>query len=361
MAFVVLLLALPATSAFQGLAVKWPSKLIPHRVRAEAPKAAVSESSLFQLVEQRDFGAVVQRAREEPRTLLDFVKDAGVAGAISYTVVELSFFTIALPIGYFSWHASTGEWLQPMLLLAEDGIEGKARLLGLLLSYIVLLKSLFPVRLGSTLLLTPYTKRAIDGMVSLPSWRVAGGADAVRRRALKAELMELAAVSRGGIDPFDADEQARFDVIMAELPALNPTADPAQSALFTGEWECRWTTEKELNFVVDKGLLGLPWRRTYQLIDIPAGTLENIIEFEGESYLRVGSTISPDREIGSRFNFAFDACALKWRDWTVPLPPVGKGWGELLYLDQDIRIQKDIRGDIVIATRVAVGDEQSLL
>merc|ERR1719313_240160 len=90
--------------------------------------------SLFELVERRDF--------------------AGVAGAISYTVVELSFFAIALPIGYVAWHASTGEWLRPLLLLAEDGVEGKARLLGLLLSYVVLLKSFFPVRLGSTLLLS---------------------------------------------------------------------------------------------------------------------------------------------------------------------------------------------------------------
>ena len=63
--------------------------------------------------------AFVQQARDDPSTLLQLVKDAGVAGAISYTVVELSFFSIALPIGYFSWHASTGEWLQPLLLLQE--------------------------------------------------------------------------------------------------------------------------------------------------------------------------------------------------------------------------------------------------
>ena len=40
--------------------------------------------------------------------------------------------------------------------------EGKARLLGLLLSYIVLLKTLFPLRLGSTLLLTPRVARLLD-------------------------------------------------------------------------------------------------------------------------------------------------------------------------------------------------------
>merc|ERR1719331_3072365 len=108
--------------------------------------------------------AFLQQAQEDPSTLLQLVKDAGIAGAISYTVVELTFFAIALPIGYFAWHASTGEWLQPLLLLQEDGVEGKARLLGLVLSYVVLLNSFFPVRLGSTLLLTPYAKRAVDGL-----------------------------------------------------------------------------------------------------------------------------------------------------------------------------------------------------
>ena len=84
-------------------------------------------SSAFELIEQRQFGALVARAREDPSTLLQLVKDAGVAGAVSYTAVELTFFAIALPVGYFSWHASTGEWLQPLLLLQEDGVEGKAR------------------------------------------------------------------------------------------------------------------------------------------------------------------------------------------------------------------------------------------
>ena len=77
----------------------------------------------------------VLRAKSDPNAVLQLVKDAGVAGAISYTVVELSFFAIALPIGYFAWHASTGEWLQPILLLREDGCACRARRLATLSSY----------------------------------------------------------------------------------------------------------------------------------------------------------------------------------------------------------------------------------
>jgi len=315
--------------------------------RTSGPVATV-RSSLFDLVERRDFSGLVTRAGQEPASLLELVKDAGVAGAIAYTVVELSFFAIALPIGYFAWHASTGEWLQPLLLLREDGVDGKARVLGLLLSYIVLLKSLFPVRLGSTLLLTPTMKRLLDGLQP-----VAVGASE-RAEALKSELLELASASRGGIEPFSNDEQARFDSIVKELTAFTPIPSPASSAAFSGEWECRWTTESELNFVVDKGLLGQPWVRTYQIIDVAGGKLENVIECVGDSCLRVGSTIAPDDddEEGRRFNFSFDRCALRWRSIEVPLPPVGRGWGVLVYLDETLRIQCDVRGDMLIAEKV---------
>merc|ERR1711924_65043 len=144
----------------------------------------------------------------------------------------------------------------------------------------------------------------------------------------------------------------RFDVILTvELPALNPTAAPTRSDRFSGTWECRWTDETELNFAVANGLFGLPWVRTFQAIDMRTGVLENVLEFEGGE-LRVGSSIAPDDGDASRFNFAFSNCALTWRDVTVPLPPVGRGWGELLYLDDELRIQRDVRGDMLVATKV---------
>ena len=80
-------------------------------------------------------------------------------------------------------------------------------------------------------------------------------------------------------------------------------------------------------------------------------TSTHTLEFEGGA-LRVGSSISPDAGDGSRFNFAFSDCSLRWRSLELPLPPVGRGWGELLFLDDDIRIQRDIRGDLLVGERV---------
>ena len=68
--------------------------------------------------------------------------------------------------------------------------------------------------------------------------------------------------------------------------------------------------------------------------------------------LFVGSSFAPDPEQPRRFNFAFESCAVRWRKYELPLPPVGKGWGELVYLDDDFRIQQDVRGDLLVATRI---------
>jgi len=322
--------------------------------RARAPVAAATgtrvdgESTITTISGLLDDPrAFLQQAQEDPSTLLQLVKDAGIAGAISYTVVELSFFSIALPIGYFSWHASTGEWLQPLLLLQDDGVEGKARVLGLLLSYVVLLKALFPLRLGSTLLLTPQMQRLLSGGGSVLGGLGLGG----RTQPLKSELLSLAAASRRGLVALSAEEQARFDEIVAELRELSSVERPASDPRLTGAWECQWTSEKEINFAVEKGLFGEPWRRTVQSIDVAAGTLENRIEFE-DGLLRVCSTFAPDEVDGRRFNFAFESCDVRWRSVTVPLPPVGKGWGEVVYLDDDFRIQRDVRGDLLVATRL---------
>ena len=106
------------------------------------------------------------------------------------------------------------------------------------------------------------------------------------RCARKDELLELCAKAEAGVGRLDEAEQARFDeLLLRELPALNPTPQPTQSSRFTGTWECRWTDEKELNFAVANGLFGLPWLRTYQEIDISASSLVNVLEFEGVAFL----------------------------------------------------------------------------
>ena len=105
---------------------------------------------------------------------------------------------------------------------------------------------------------------------------------------------------------------------------------------------------------MEKGLFAAgPCVGVEQTIDVTNGRLENVVLFDNDSRLFVGSSIEPDASdaSGVRFNFAFSSCSLRWRGYDIPLPPVGKGWGDLLYLDDDLRVQRDVRGDLLIATK----------
>ena len=331
------------------------------------PHMAVAlEPSLLQLLEEKRVIQFFKAASAEPPAVVELLKDAGPVAGIAYLIVAASFYAVAASIGELTVFAASGSWIDPRILLLPDGAEGKAEVLAALASFYLLCKPFAPVRLGGALFVTPDVKNFIEARPALVSflesaaelWDASFGlvfatlSAPVRRELLKDEFLELARESRGGIDPLDAKKQARLDEIVTTLlPALNPTADPASSPLFSGEWECRWTTEAELNFAVDKGLFGLPWERTYQTIDVPSRVLTNVIEFE-DGALTVESSVVPDEVDRARFNFAFSECSLRYKSITVPLPPVGRGWGELLYLDSDLRIQRDIRGDLLVAERV---------
>ena len=56
--------------------------------------------------------------------LLQKVKDAGVAGIISYGVVQLAFFGASIPVGIYAYHSATGHW--PDLSNAEDQAQLRA-------------------------------------------------------------------------------------------------------------------------------------------------------------------------------------------------------------------------------------------
>lgn len=132
-----------------------------------------------------------------------------------------------------------------------------------------------------------------------------------------------------------------------------------------------WTTESELLALTSSGLFGLPCTAAYQSIGRERGaaaegagrragaadpwvySLQNAIDFDGgEGYLRVGSSCAPQVS-GGRVDFRFESCDAKWRGVRLPLPPVGTGWFEVVYLDDEMRIARDSRGDLQICTRGA--------
>ncbi|KAK9094578.1 hypothetical protein Scep_026047 [Stephania cephalantha] len=117
-------------------------------------------------------------------------------------------------------------------------------------------------------------------------------------------------------------------------------------------WRMLWTTEKEQLFIIKNAkLLGTQAGDVLQVIDVEKRLLNNVITFPPYGVFFVRSTI--DVVSPQRVNFRFTSAVLRGKDWEFPLPPFGQGWFESIYLDDEIRVVKDIRGDYLIVDRAS--------
>lgn len=84
-----------------------------------------------------------------------------------------------------------------------------------------------------------------------------------------------------------------------------------------------------------------------------SGSLQNVVEFgqqvPAESALVVDSSVQAVSE--QRCEFKFRSLTIRTPQRRVQLPPFGQGWFDTVYLDSNLRIARDIRGDTLITTR----------
>lgn len=168
----------------------------------------------------------------------------------------------------------------------------------------------------------------------------------LQRRSLKGELLAALKGSERGTQT-SPEQKAIIDGLIDQLAKLNPT-DVAGSRL-SGRWNLLWTTEKETLSIVSNGILGRKCTEVYQVIDVEADSLSNNIDFEGGGF-EVDSTCRPSD--GIRVDFQFRAAKIRFDSFTLPLPPVGQGWFDCVFLDDELRIVRDSRQDALIAQRV---------
>ncbi|GAX78009.1 hypothetical protein CEUSTIGMA_g5451.t1 [Chlamydomonas eustigma] len=116
-------------------------------------------------------------------------------------------------------------------------------------------------------------------------------------------------------------------------------------------WRLLWTTEKETLFILANAkFFGTSAGNVYQIIDVNAKRLQNVITFPPEGSFVVNSDLNSDGH--SRCSFKFTAAALNLPNQRkIPFPPFGQGWFETLYLDEEMRVSVDIRGDILVTER----------
>ncbi|XP_024010010.1 probable plastid-lipid-associated protein 11, chloroplastic [Eutrema salsugineum] len=166
----------------------------------------------------------------------------------------------------------------------------------------------------------------------------------------KRNLLELISDQDRGLRT--QKDAARRDAI---VNAIESMAVIGRSSVTTGDslsatWRLLWTTEKEQLFIIEKaGLFGTRAGDVLQVIDVKRRMLSNVITFPPDGVFFVRSDI--DIASPQRVNFRFSSAVLRGSNWEIPLPPFGQGWFETVYMDGEIRVAKDIRGDYLVVDR----------
>jgi PAP_fibrillin len=158
-------------------------------------------------------------------------------------------------------------------------------------------------------------------------------------------LVECAAADKDGLE----QRREAIDAAIAALAKVSPIADTASSRALQQTWHLVWTTEKEINLFLDKG-----WSTDISQT-IRDGILTNCIPFVQDrgSFDVVGRLYRLDSDTPVRTRFEFQSATLRIKALSVPLPPVGKGWFDTVYLDDTFRVDVNSRNDILICQSMA--------
>ena len=172
----------------------------------------------------------------------------------------------------------------------------------------------------------------------------------------KDDVLRLAETQRRGVghSPEDrAEMEAAVDALIASR-GKGGRANTDRNVL-TADWRLAWTSENETLFLLEKfpgGVDGAPLTQAYQRIDVDEGTLSNEVVFCNGTDFVVNSVIEVVDDV--RVSFQFTAAALNLAEpveASVPLPPFGRGWFDNVYVDKDMRVARDSRGDTLVVVR----------
>lgn len=156
----------------------------------------------------------------------------------------------------------------------------------------------------------------------------------IKRETLKKSLLDVCKIA-------DVD-RSNVESIIEELRAVQPFEGTATSPLLQREWLLTWTTEKEINVFSDWNISGDITQT------ITSDSLENLIPFKKGGSFGVKGKIAPNDDIAQRTNFEFESATIDLQWFKFTIPPVGKGWFDTLYLDEDLRVDVNSRNDILI-------------
>jgi len=176
-------------------------------------------------------------------------------------------------------------------------------------------------------------------------------------RDAKATLLDVLARDPTGFgDPRNSDVAA----VEASVEALAGVAPPwtPRSGGLGGAWNLEWTSETDVHAIVRS----LPVRGIQQDIEVRGGaqdlgqvTNRILLSLPGGIPARLEAVADVQEASPRRLAYAFRSFAvvLGGGDGFIrlPLPVMGSGWTKATFLDADLRVMQNSRGDTLVLTR----------
>jgi hypothetical protein len=179
----------------------------------------------------------------------------------------------------------------------------------------------------------------------------------------------IAAMDRGIADPSSVEQ---VEDLMIRISDTRPPEEDQRKKL-PGIWELVYTTEKEINFFKTSWPFAKVSSITQRLDLYPPPQqqqsppmVENYIDFEGGGQFAVTGTVlivddnkpngiidDQQRKYYDRVAFSFTtATAVVWGK-SVSLPPIGAGWFDTMFCNDQYRLSRDSRGDYSVFRRIS--------
>ncbi|KAI8475856.1 MAG: plastid lipid associated protein [Monoraphidium minutum] len=163
------------------------------------------------------------------------------------------------------------------------------------------------------------------------------------------QLLDAIGSTERGVATSEA-AKAKIMAAVEELKHAGSGTTTTSAAALSATWKLLWTTEKESLWIIkNAGLFRTKAGDVFQVIDVDAGRLQNVVTFPPQGAFIVDSSIKVEGP--QRTTFKFGSAKLKLPSRDLGLPPFGQGWFDTVYVDDNIRVAQDIRGDTLVVAR----------
>jgi len=166
------------------------------------------------------------------------------------------------------------------------------------------------------------------------------------RQKLKADLLDLSSTTKRGLEA-TPEQTERIKKIFGQLERLNPTPKPLNSPLINADWSLEYSTSDSIIGKGDFPRVG-PIVQTIDTTSLRAENSEVVSYFGVKVPRKVTAELIPQNNKLTNVQFkrfcvgpvGFDA------------PEQFKGFLDITYLDDDLRLTRGDKGNIFVLTRM---------